>query len=48
MPELKGDIRSSALHSSLNEERARFQSADANIAAIAAEFKRVMIDVSFP
>src|ERR1043166_4626153 len=36
------------LRTSLNEERARLQSADANIAAIAAEFKRVMIAVGFP
>lgn len=43
---LQGNI--DRLRTSLNEERARLQSADANIAAIAAEFKRVMIDVSFP
>jgi hypothetical protein len=43
---LQGDI--DRLRTSLNEERARLQSADANIAAIATEFKRVMMDVSFP
>jgi len=36
------------LRTSSSEERARLQAADANIAAIAAEFKRVMIAVSFP
>lgn len=33
---------------SVTEERDRLRAADANIAAIAAEFKRVMLSVSFP
>jgi DNA repair exonuclease SbcCD ATPase subunit len=36
------------LRSSIYEERDRLRAADANIAAIAAEFKRVMLSVSFP
>ena len=57
MPEAINDLELEAgalqgkidrLRTSLNEERARLQSADANIAAIAAEFKRVMIAVGFP
>jgi len=36
------------LRTSVNEERDRLRAADANIAAIAAEFKRVMLSVSFP
>lgn len=36
------------LHTSVNEERGRLRAADANIAAIAAEFKRIMLSVSFP
>lgn len=36
------------LRSSVNEERDRLRAADANIAAIAAEFKRIMLSVSFP
>lgn len=36
------------LHTSLNEERDRLRAADANIAKIAAEFKRIMLSVSFP
>lgn len=43
---LQGNI--DRLRTSLAEERARLQAADANIDAIAAEFKRVMISVSFP
>jgi hypothetical protein len=34
--------------SSITEERDRLRAADANIAAIAREFKRVMLSVSFP
>jgi rubrerythrin len=36
------------LRTSVTEERDRLRAADANIAAIAAEFKRVMLSVSFP
>jgi hypothetical protein len=36
------------LQTSLEEERARLRAADANIAAIAAEFKRIMVAVKFP
>jgi hypothetical protein len=36
------------LRTSATEERDRLLTADANIAAIAAEFKRLMISVSFP
>lgn len=36
------------LRTSVTEERDRLCAADANIAAIAAEFKRIMISVSFP
>ena len=36
------------LRTSVTEERNRLRAADANIAAIAAEFKRVMLSVSFP
>ena len=36
------------LRTSVNEERDRLRAADANIAAIAAEFKRMMLSVSFP
>jgi len=36
------------LRSSVDEERKRLRAADANIAAIAAEFKRVMLSVGFP
>lgn len=36
------------LRTSVNEERDRLRAADANIAAIAAEFKRIMLAVSFP
>lgn len=36
------------LRTSLTEERDRLQAADANVAAIAAEFKRIMLAVSFP
>jgi len=36
------------LRTSLLEERDRLRAADANIVAIAAEFKRVMLSVSFP
>jgi rubrerythrin len=43
---LQGNI--DRLRTSSAEERARLQAADANIAAIATEFKRVMMAVSFP
>lgn len=43
---LQGKINS--LHNSVNEERDRLFAADANIEAIAAEFRRIMIAVSFP
>jgi rubrerythrin len=36
------------LRSALADERNRLRAADANIAAIAAEFKRVLLSVSFP
>ncbi|HUT61640.1 MAG TPA: AAA family ATPase [Phycisphaerae bacterium] len=36
------------LRTSVSEERARLRAGDANIAAIAAELKRVMLSVSFP
>jgi rubrerythrin len=36
------------LRTTIAEERSRLRAADANIAAIAAEFKRVMLSVSFP
>jgi predicted nucleic acid-binding Zn-ribbon protein len=36
------------LRTSVAEERDRMQVADANVAAIAAEFKRIMLSVSFP
>jgi hypothetical protein len=36
------------LRTSITEERGRMLAADANVAAIAAEFKRVMLAVSFP
>jgi hypothetical protein len=36
------------LRGAIKEERSRFREADSNIAAISAEFKRVMLAVSFP
>ncbi|MEW6428408.1 MAG: hypothetical protein AB1568_10275 [Thermodesulfobacteriota bacterium] len=36
------------LRTSFAEERNRLRAADANVAAVAAEFKRVMLSVSFP
>lgn len=36
------------LRTSVNEERYRLHAADANIAAIATEFKRIMLAISFP
>jgi DNA repair exonuclease SbcCD ATPase subunit len=36
------------LRTSVSDERGRLRAADANIAAIAAEFKRIMLSVSFP
>ena len=36
------------LRTSLVEERDRLQAADANVAAIAAQFKRIILSVSFP
>jgi rubrerythrin len=43
---LQGQI--DRLRTAVSEERDRLSAADANIAAIAAEFKRVMLSVSFP
>ncbi|MBI5846627.1 MAG: DUF3732 domain-containing protein [Nitrospirae bacterium] len=43
---LQGQI--DRLRTDVTEERHRLRAADANIAAIAAEFKRIMIAVSFP
>src|SRR5207247_2595397 len=43
---LQGSIDN--LRTLLAEERDRLRDADANIAAIAAEFKRVMLSVGFP
>lgn len=44
--ELQGTI--DRVRSSLTEERDRLRAADENIAAIAREFKRIMLSVSFP
>lgn len=43
---LQGQI--DRLRTSASEERGRLRTGDANVAAIAAEFKRVMLSVSFP
>jgi rubrerythrin len=43
---LQGQI--DRLRTTINDERDRLCAADANIAAIAAEFKRIMLAVSFP
>jgi len=43
---LQGQI--DRLRTAIIEERDRLSAADANIAAVAAEFKRVMLSVSFP